>query len=172
MHGPLDVLRESWTALSPGQTTVVSHLLDIRSRLAEYCDLVHTNMQMAQQQPKQWYDRTARQRKFNGDNVLVLLPTSANKLLAQWEGPYPITRCLYPVNYEVNLFDKRKNYRVLHVNMLRQWFTRQATASYTDEAMTTDEEEDIQLFDEGASTQPVICNELTQEQRAAIQYAT
>ena len=138
---------------------MISHLLDIRSRLAEYRDLVKTNMQTAQQQQKHWYDRTARQRKFTvGDNVLVLLPTSTNKLLAQWEGPYPITRCLDPVNYEVHLFDKRKKYRIFHVNMLRQWFTPQATAlaCYTDEGTTTNDEEDTHLFDEGSSTQPAI----------------
>ena len=36
VRGPLDVLCKSWSASSPGQTSVISHLLDIRSRLAEY----------------------------------------------------------------------------------------------------------------------------------------
>ena len=38
---------------------------------------------------KAWYDQTAREReKGPGEEVLVLLPTSSNKLLAQWQGPY------------------------------------------------------------------------------------
>ena len=49
VRGPF-LFRESWSASSPGQTSVIPHLLDIRSRLAEYRDLVKTNMQTAQQQ--------------------------------------------------------------------------------------------------------------------------
>ena len=35
VRGPLDVLRESWFVTSLGQTSVISHLLNIRSHLAE-----------------------------------------------------------------------------------------------------------------------------------------
>ena len=109
VRGPLDVLKESWTASTRADDSVVSHLLDIRDRLAHYTELVAENLTDVQKKQKQWYDRTARSRKFAvSDQVLVLLPTSRNKLLAQWEGPYPITRVLDPVNFEVNMFDKRK----------------------------------------------------------------
>ena len=38
-----------------------------------------------QQQQKTWYYQTAREREMElGEEVLVLLPTSSNKLLAQW----------------------------------------------------------------------------------------
>ena len=46
--------------------------------------LVAENMQDAQQRQKTWYDRNACQRQLAiGDQVLVLLPTDSNKLLAQ-----------------------------------------------------------------------------------------
>ena len=96
--------------------TVAEHLITLFTRVG----IPAENLTDVQKKQKQWYDRTARSRKFAvSDQVLVLLPTSRNKLLAQWEGPYPITRVLDPVNYEVNIFDKRKKRRVFHVNMLR-----------------------------------------------------
>ena len=46
--------------------------------------LVAENMQDAQQRQKTWYDCNACQRQLAiGDQVLVLLPTDSNKLLAQ-----------------------------------------------------------------------------------------
>ena len=52
-------------------------------------NMVQRNMKQAQAQQKRWYDRTARQCVLQeGEKVLVLLPTSTSKLLAQWQGPY------------------------------------------------------------------------------------
>ena len=53
--------------------------------------------------------------------MLVLLPTSTSKLLAQWQGPYPVLRRVGRVNYEVDMADHRKRKRIFHVNMLRKW---------------------------------------------------
>ena len=41
-----------------------------------------------------------------GDQVLVLLPTSSNKLLAQW--PYQVLKKVGKVNYLVDMYDHRK----------------------------------------------------------------
>ena len=166
VRGPLDVLKESWTASTRADDSVVSHLLDIRDRLAHYTELVAENLTDVQKKQKQWYDRTARSHKFAvSDQVLVLLPTSRNKLLAQWEGPYPITRVLDPVNYEVNMFDKRKKRRVFHVNMLRQWHTPTAT-SFMAETVTPLEADDIHVFDAGLSSQPRLGEHLSVSQGA------
>ena len=40
--------------------------------------------------------------------MLVLLPTSSSKQLAQWQGPYTIERKVEKVNYEVDMSDRRK----------------------------------------------------------------
>ena len=63
----------------------------MRERLARMTDLVQENLTHSQERQKRWYDRIARVREFSeAEQVLVLLPTSSNKLLAQWEGPYQI----------------------------------------------------------------------------------
>ena len=53
---------------------------------------------------KHWYGRNARIREFvPGDLVLVLLPTSSSKLLAQWQGSYQVVKRTGKVNYLVDI---------------------------------------------------------------------
>ncbi|XP_031684256.1 uncharacterized protein LOC116374667 [Oncorhynchus kisutch] len=54
----------------------------------------------AQKAQKRGYDQHARHREFeSGQKVLLLLPSSTSKLLAQWQGPYLIGRKMGPVTY-------------------------------------------------------------------------
>jgi len=54
-------------------------------------------------------DKTARTRSFEeGDEVLLHLPTSENKLLAKWQCPYQVQRKVGPVTYEVYIPFKSK----------------------------------------------------------------
>ena len=111
VRGPLDVLRESLEAKERSTESIVSYNLAMREKLAKMSELVEQNMSRSQNQQKAWYDRNAHTRRFKpGDKVFVLLPTSTNKLLAQWEGPYDILRKVGRVTYEVDMVDKRKRY--------------------------------------------------------------
>ena len=84
--GPLDVLRETWEVRNTSKESIVSYVLAIQDRLMKLQDLVKDNLVNAQTVQKAWYDRNARDRELNpGDKVLVLLPTSINKLLAEWQ---------------------------------------------------------------------------------------
>ena len=106
VQGPLDVLKESWEASKRSTESVVSYVLTIQERLKKLCDIVRENLEDAQAMQKTWYNCHSRDREFNhGDEVLVLLPTSTNKLLAGWRGPYPIVRRVNRVNYEVEMTD-------------------------------------------------------------------
>ena len=103
--------------------------------------LVQENLSRAQRQQKEWYDRNARSREFQpGDQVLVLLPTSTNKLLAQWQGPYEVVRRCGSVDYEVKMSDRRKQKRIFHVNMLRQWYSPVEVAGVAIESVEGSEE--------------------------------
>ena len=75
------------------------------------------------------------------EEVLVLLPTNSNKLLAHWQGPYRVLRRLGKVNYEVYMPDKRKKRTVFHVNMLKKWHPPEATSFWTTKEVDLDEEE-------------------------------
>ena len=77
-------------------------------------------MEKEQSRQKFWYDKGARSRVFSsGDLVLVLLPTSSNKLLAQWQGPYQVKERKGDVNYLVDMHDKRRGSEYSHQHVER-----------------------------------------------------
>ena len=78
--------------------------------------------------------------------MLVLLPTSASKLLAQWQGPYPVLKRVGRVNYQVDMHDRRKRKRIFHVNMLRSWHAPPATGYYSEEVTDTGQDHPVAYF--------------------------
>lgn len=92
--------------------------------------LVHANMEEAQQRQKDWFDKKAKARVFQpGQEVLLLLPTTENKLLAKWQGPFKILRKMGPATYELDMPHHRKKKQTYHVNLLKEWQPRPVHAS-------------------------------------------
>ncbi len=140
VRGPLDVLKEIWEASPRISEGVISHVMEMRERMSETMEIAHTNLATAQAKQKRWYDSKARAREFKeGDQVLVLLPSNSNKLQAEWQGPYEVTKKVGPVNYQVKMSDKKKKLRLFHVNMLRRWYTPADTSYWA--AGESDEED-------------------------------
>ena len=149
MRGPLDVLRDAWQEEKCENDSVVSHLLLMRERFEQMSGIVKENLEAAQKLQKRWYDQNARQRQFQpGDQVLVLLPTSTNKLLAQWQGPYEVVKKIGKVDYLIHMYDRRKKRRVFHVNMLKQWYIPTDTGYFTEEGSPDYADEDIPVWKE------------------------
>ncbi|CAC5380411.1 Retrovirus-related Pol polyprotein from transposon 297,Steroid 5-alpha-reductase DET2,Retrovirus-related Pol polyprotein from transposon 17.6,3-oxo-5-alpha-steroid 4-dehydrogenase 1,3-oxo-5-alpha-steroid 4-dehydrogenase 2 [Mytilus coruscus] len=122
VRGPLSVLKEQWEEPEDCQSSVLSYLIETRERLKMLSELAHQNEMNAKQVQKRYYDKKARSREIEvGTKVLVLLPTSESKLLAQWKGPYVVTDKVGPVDYKVKVRGKEKVY---HVNMLKTWYER------------------------------------------------
>lgn len=127
VQGPLDLLRKCWEvpASKPRGKSILGYVLEMRERLERYRDEAKVNLQQAQQNQKRWYDQKARLRQYQpGQKVLLLLPSSANKLLAKWQGPYTISRKMGPVTYEVYHPDKGKERQTYHINLLKEWKER------------------------------------------------
>ena len=102
VQGPLDILKETWDAEKESEESVVSYILPVQEKLAGMMELVKQDSTKAKAQQKTWYDHNARERELqSGGQVLVLLPTSTSKLLAQCQGPYEVLRKVGKVNYEV-----------------------------------------------------------------------
>jgi len=75
----------------------------------------------AQEIQKAYYDRKTKVRQLKaGDKCLILLPTSHNKLLAQWKGPYDVVDKMSDHNYLVQVGNQQKRF---HINMLKEYFT-------------------------------------------------
>ena len=53
------------------------------------------------------------------------MPTDINRLLAQWQDPFPIIQQMNPVDYCVDMYDHRKCECVFHINMLKKWYPAQ-----------------------------------------------
>ena len=150
VRGPLDILKEEWEAEEKSDESVVSYVLSLRERLESMAEHVQENLRKAQRYQKAWYDRNARERSFQpGDQVLILLPVPTNKLMAQWQGPYPVLRQVGSVTYEVDVVDRRKRKRILHVNMLRKWCAPAGDAYWAEEVANGADDE-IPTWDEGS----------------------
>ena len=116
------MLKETWEGNEKSPESVVSHILMMRDRMEAMKELVMENMRKAQASQKRWYDQNARDRELKvGSKVLDLLPSSTNKLLAQWQGPYVVLKQVGTVDYEIDMHDHRKRKRIFHVNMLREF---------------------------------------------------
>ena len=154
------MLKEEWEADRRSNESVVSHVLSIRERMEEMTDLVKENLIETQKRQKRWYNRTARERELQPDEeVLVLLPTSTNKLLAQWQGPYRVLRKIGKVDYEIDMPGRRKRKKIFHINMLKKWYPPVSTSYFCEE--TTEEgdteDKDIPVWKEAKSnTTPTI----------------
>ena len=128
----------------------------MKEKMARMAELVQENLSKAQADQKTWYDKTARARSFEpGDRVLVLLPTSTNKLKAQWQGPYTIVERRGEANYVVDMEDKSKRLRTFHVNMLREWYESRPLALFSPEC-DDQEPDDVVLWDDAEGGQPVV----------------
>ena len=99
VRGPLAILKEEWEDPSESDNSVLSYILDTRSKLKSMADLATINERKAKTKQKSYYDKKSRSRKLEvGQKVLVLLPTHTSKLLASWKGPYTIIDKVSPVN--------------------------------------------------------------------------
>ncbi|KAI3366502.1 hypothetical protein L3Q82_000474 [Scortum barcoo] len=126
VRGPLDVLQESWVGSQEKRTSVLAFVLQMRERMEQTTKLVRRNMEKAQSGQQTWSDKAARERSFSpGQQVLLLLPTAENKLLAKWQGPYTVLKKLSPTTYEIEMLERRNPKQTFHINLLKEWKTRE-----------------------------------------------
>ena len=124
VKGPLHVLKNLWEGedCAPETKTTYEYVIDLRNRLEETCKLAREELAKAKEYQKSKYDVKAKERRFKvGDKVLLLLPTSRNKLLLQWKGPFPIVECTHSLTYVISIKGVKKKY---HVNMLKRYEER------------------------------------------------
>ena len=155
VRGPLAVLKESWTGEEGTDTTVVDHVLKMRERMAAMTELAHASIAKQQRRQRVWYDRGARDKVFEpGEEVLLLMPASSNKLQSVWQGPFKITRKVSPVDYEVDTGRCRKRLRTYHVNLLRKWRLRKEISLFAAEIQLHGEDTEAEAVQYLVGKQP------------------
>lgn len=127
VKGPLGLLRDVWIGKEEGQVVnTYQYVTDLRNKLEETCKLVQENLRKSSGVYKHHYDKKARKRVMRvGDEVLLLLPTDANKLLLSWKGPFEIIEVINDYDYRVMLGNGKT--KVFHANLLKPYEARSET---------------------------------------------
>ena len=124
VRGPLFLLKDKILDESkdPDLVPITTYVMNMRNKIRECLEISEKNEKFSKSREKTYYDRSARKRKFNvGEKVLLLLPTSNNKLLSEWRGPYEVVRRINDVDYLIRIGEKERCY---HINMLKKYRER------------------------------------------------
>jgi len=141
VKGPLQILRQLWTRKQsdPEVRTTYQYVVDLRNRLEETWEMAHEEMKKQQGIQKRQFDSRAKDRTFkHGDLVLILLPTSDNKLLMQWKGPFKVLERVDGLHYRIQVGRKQK---IFHANMLKQYFS--ADSGEPEDVLDPTEQEEV-----------------------------
>ncbi|XP_029832045.3 uncharacterized protein LOC115316745 [Ixodes scapularis] len=153
LRSPLQMLRESWEGHGE-DPTVVEYVLELLDRLNRSRSIAESNMKDAQVKAKRYYDQTAKPRTFSvGDKVMLLRPSTKNKLEVQWEGPVEVLHKLSDVNYVVSTPGKRKIQKVYHSNLMKPYRQRETVMS-----LTVNHPEEVSLEFPEISETPIACS--------------
>ncbi|XP_069990681.1 uncharacterized protein [Penaeus vannamei] len=130
VRGPLNILHELWSnnEINHEVKSTYRYVTDLRTHLEETAKLAAAKAEISSQNYKYYYDLKAKHRKLEvGDEVLVLLATDHNKLIMQWQGPYPVVSCKdNGVDYSMKSHGKNK---LFYINMLKKYHRRESISS-------------------------------------------
>ncbi|GFX59590.1 CCHC-type domain-containing protein [Trichonephila clavipes] len=99
--------------------------LRLINRLKRCQEVAINKMEEMQVKRKTWYDKNAVKRKFkDGDLVLVLATSRANKLAVQWIGPGTVLNKISELNYLVEIPGRRETSQIYHINMQKPYYKR------------------------------------------------
>ena len=118
------ILRELWTkeVNNPDVKSTYQYVVDLKERLESTCKIAKENLEKSSSKYRAYYNKGARKRDMKvGEKVLVLLPTSKNKLLMQWRGPFEIIKKIGNADYRIDMNGKIKTF---HANMLKLYIDR------------------------------------------------
>ncbi|GFO22341.1 reverse transcriptase [Plakobranchus ocellatus] len=127
-RGPMSVMREIFcgTNLSADTAHDYYHVLDLHNRIKLSCQLAQESAQEYATASRNRQEPKSKLKTFSpGNEVLVLLPKSSNKLVLQLQGPYKVIRKHTSVVYLVDLGSRSS---LLHVNLLRRYVQRVSSA--------------------------------------------
>lgn len=126
VRGPLYLIKEQILNLNQNaeEASMTEYVMSMRDKIRDYMQAANESESIAKRKQKRYYDKATRNRTLNvGDEVLLLLPTSHTKLLAEWKGPYTIVRKFNKVDYVVKVGKFEHTY---HINMLKLFKRRPA----------------------------------------------
>ncbi|GFY14837.1 CCHC-type domain-containing protein [Trichonephila clavipes] len=116
---------EHWMEPEEEGDLVTEYMFKLINRLKRCQEVAINKMEEMQVKRKTWYDKNAVKREFkDGDLVLVLATSRANKLAVQWIGPGTILNKISETNYLVEIPGRRETSQIYHINMLKPYYKR------------------------------------------------
>ena len=99
---------------------------------------------------------------------MLLLPIATNKLLAQWQGPYSVVRQVSPVTYEIDMSNRRKKRKIVHVNMLKRWNGPVQSCYWTEDVSDNGDDDEVRTWcnDQSSDETPTVGRQLNSKQQA------
>ena len=128
VRSPLTLLHNNWTTEQDKDhpPDVIKFMTDVREKFHETREMATKNATSAQKRTRKWYKAKSRKRNFQpGDQVLAIIPKKKNPLSYIWSGPYTILQKVGNVNYWIKTQSKRKQNKLIHVNLLKKFHERE-----------------------------------------------
>ncbi|GFX06774.1 retrovirus-related Pol polyprotein from transposon 412 [Trichonephila clavipes] len=125
LRTPETLVMEHWMEPEEEGDLVTEYMFKLINRLKGCQEVAINKMEEMQVKRKTWYDKNAVKREFkDGDLVLVLATSRANKLAVQWIGPGTILNKISETNYLVEIPGRRETSQIYHINMLKPYYKR------------------------------------------------
>ncbi|XP_063585382.1 uncharacterized protein LOC134762766 [Penaeus indicus] len=141
VRGPLKLLKESWVS-EEHVMPLLKYVHTFKERLLHVRDFAMKNLLNAQGVMKEQYDKKVEKREFEpGQLVLLFLPLSKNALQSKYFGPYRIKERKGDVNYVIETPDRRRQERLVHVNLIKPYHNREAMVEHKVLAVISETEE-------------------------------
>ncbi|KAJ1144487.1 hypothetical protein NDU88_010785 [Pleurodeles waltl] len=116
------MLAEQWEETEDDLKDIFTYKKDLKENLLKVWEEAHQTLREAQEKQKYHYDAHSSPRSLTiGQKVLALLPTTENKLLARWQGPYTILDKIMPTTYKIEIPDGSGREQIYHINLLKTW---------------------------------------------------
>lgn len=165
-RGPLNVLEEEWVEPTRAKESTISHLLEVYRRLEMARAVADCTEKQNKADMKDAYDHGTRTRSIEVDDlVLVLLPTVSNKLLARWQGPFPVLEKVGSTTYKVQTGNNTRGIKTFHINMLSRWESPSAVCLIGQQSNYQETSEIPSWTEESSETEFHINKELSPEQQ-------
>ena len=122
VRGPLKMMKEKWMNDHGKEENVVAYQSEMKERLRRAVECAREHLGEAKERMKVWYDRKAKDRVYEpGDQVLVLLPSLQNPLMARYTGPFKVRKRVGEVTYVIETPEGRRKTKLCHANMLKRY---------------------------------------------------
>ena len=134
--GLLQIARENWETVDVlekcKKISTIEYVLSLQDKINTMLQFADENTEKANAKMHVNYNKACTVRHLTqGDQVLLLMPTTSNKLFVRWAGPYKVLRKLdNNGNYEIQMERRKAKF---HINSLRKFYDNE---EQTDELRT------------------------------------